>query len=337
MLTSGDHPDDASRCQQLGIAGYLLKPVKQSELLEAIETALGIAQTTSAAIDAVETIPAPQRGLRILLAEDSYFNQKLAVALLERQNHSVTVANNGQEAVRALESDQFDLVLMDVQMPIMDGLATTRVIRALEERLPIREDLPRELVSDLSRRLRSGHLPIVAMTAHAMDEDRQRCLTAGMDAYITKPFQPKELSTTLRSLVAIDPFPVEGQHEQDGSTLSRTKAPNRAAIATHLQASTGLSPDQVARILTAACMSMRANLDKARKALAEDDGAALANAAHSLKGTLLQCGLARLAARAEEIDRGSRAHLVRPYGELLAELEAGLSALILDDTSSPTD
>jgi CheY-like chemotaxis protein len=181
MLTSGDRPEDGQRCQQLGIAAYLLKPVKQSELLEAIEMALGLAGPAKAAVP-VGAAPAPARRLCVLLAEDSLVNQKLAVALLERQGHVVTVANNGREALAASERQEFDLVLMDLQMPEMDGFEATLAIRLREQQ--------------------SGrHLPIIAVTAHALKGDDTRCLAAGMDAYISKPIRARELYEAIDRVV----------------------------------------------------------------------------------------------------------------------------------------
>ena len=135
MLTSGDRPNDTGECERLGIAAYLLKPIKQSELLEAIELALGFWERGGAARPAADRARVPRgRSLRILLAEDSLVNQQLAVALLESEGHAVTVANNGREAVAAAETGGFDLVLMDLQMPEMDGLEATAMIRAKRAR-----------------------------------------------------------------------------------------------------------------------------------------------------------------------------------------------------------
>jgi CheY-like chemotaxis protein len=175
MLTSGDRPGDIARCEQLGVAAYLLKPIHQSELLESITLALGAvtSQGDGATPIAVEE-PLPLRPLRILLAEDSLVNQKLAGGLLAKYGHTVVVANDGNEALAALEAQEFDLVLMDVQMPGMDGFEATAAIRAREKH--------------------SGrHVPIVAMTAHAMKGDRERCLEAGMDDYVAKPISVKHL------------------------------------------------------------------------------------------------------------------------------------------------
>lgn len=183
MLTSGDRPGEIARCEQLGIATYLLKPVKQSELFDAIVMALGVntveEETPSAAA------PPPSRAgrpWRVLLAEDSLVNQKLAVGLLEKHGHQVTVANHGREAVAALESQDFDLVLMDVQMPEMDGYEATAAIRARE-------------------RETGRHTPIIAMTAHAMKGDRERCLEAGMDAYVAKPIRAQQVFETIAQVL----------------------------------------------------------------------------------------------------------------------------------------
>jgi CheY-like chemotaxis protein len=183
MLTSGDRPGDISRCQQLGVAAYLLKPIKQSELFEAIAMALGIGGPED---EAVETVAAEQasrlHSLRILLVEDSLVSQKLGVGLLEKNGHRVVVANHGREAIAALDAQDFDLVFMDVQMPEMDGFEATEFIRAREKRI-------------------GGHIPIIAMTAHAMRGDRERCLEAGMDGYISKPIRAKEVLETIAKLL----------------------------------------------------------------------------------------------------------------------------------------
>jgi PAS domain S-box-containing protein len=177
MLTSGDRPEDMSHCADLGIAAYLLKPAKQSELLEAIEQTMGVLITKRDLTATLADLPAKRR-LRILLAEDSMVNQKLAMALLEQQGHTVTIAINGREAVEAAERESFDLILMDVQMPEMDGLEATAAIRAWE--------------------VANGmHTPIIAMTAHALKGDRERCLEAGMDGYVAKPIRPKLLAEAI--------------------------------------------------------------------------------------------------------------------------------------------
>jgi len=174
VLTSGGRPGDAARCAELGIAAHLLKPVKQSELFDSLMLAVApsIAKREESEDDG--TAADDVAPLRILLAEDGLANQKLAVGLLTRWGHAVEVANDGREAVDRTAAEAFDLVLMDVQMPVMDGLEATREIRA------------RELQT-------GGRLPIIAMTAHAMKGDRERCLEAGMDGYVSKPIRKREL------------------------------------------------------------------------------------------------------------------------------------------------
>jgi two-component system sensor histidine kinase/response regulator len=179
ILTSGEMPHDRQQCDELGVSSHLLKPVKKSELYDALVAAL-------ASRDAVVFQPAhhqePEefRSLKILLAEDSAVNQMLAKVLLERDGHTVTIAHNGREAVQLVASMRFDLVLMDVQMPVQDGLDASMDIRR------------REKIQNKAR------LPIVALTAHAMKGDREKCLEAGMDEYLSKPIRAADLYATIR-------------------------------------------------------------------------------------------------------------------------------------------
>ena len=164
------------------VAAYLLKPIKQSELLDAIQTALGVAVPKRVLQPVAESQEA--RGLRILLAEDSIVNQKLAMALLQDRGHLVTLARNGSEAVAISASAPFDLILMDVQMPEMDGFEATTAIRERE-------------------RGTGQRIPIVAMTAYALKGDRERCLTAGMDGYVAKPIRAQELFAAIGKLYPV--------------------------------------------------------------------------------------------------------------------------------------
>ena len=190
MLTSLGHQADGGRCRELGLANYLVKPVKQSELLRAVLASLGAARPRAAAAvkppapaGRAATALAPTTGrLRILLAEDNAVNRLVAVRLLERQGHSVAVACDGRQAVDALEREQFDLALLDVQMPELDGFEVAAAVRAREE--------------GTGRRL-----PLVALTAHAMQGDRERCLDAGMDDYVTKPIQMERLTQVMADLL----------------------------------------------------------------------------------------------------------------------------------------
>lgn len=177
VLTSAGRRGDAELCRDLGVKGYLTKPVKHSELLDAIITVIGlnlVREEPAPPLVTRHTLRHTRPKLNILLAEDNLVNQKLAVRILEKRGHAVAVANNGREALEKLKNTLFDLVLMDVQMPEMDGFEATRAIRAGED--------------GAGRRL-----PILAMTAHAYQGYRERCLEAGMDGYISKPINATKL------------------------------------------------------------------------------------------------------------------------------------------------
>ncbi len=179
-MTTASQPLDTARNSALGIARCILKPLKQADLLDAVVQALGSATTAPAGAGRAQ--PEPARPLRVLLAEDGLVNQRVAAGLLQRRGHTVVVANNGREAVEALQKEPFDLVLMDVQMPEMDGLEATALIRERE-------------------RATGGHVPIIATTADAMEGDRQRCLDAGMDAYLSKPIRADALYAAVEAIL----------------------------------------------------------------------------------------------------------------------------------------
>ncbi|MGA3016315.1 MAG: response regulator [Bryobacteraceae bacterium] len=190
MLTSAGQRGDAARCKDIGIEVYLLKPVKQSALIEAIARSLGRPAGAGPLPLTRHSLNESRRKLRVLLAEDNPINQKLAVRLLEKQGHSVTVANDGVQAVAAVEDGEFDLVLMDVQMPNMSGLEATAAIRTLE-------------------RGTGKHVPIVAMTAHAMKGDQERCVGAGMDGYVSKPIRPDNMLEVIARVTSRAPETAE--------------------------------------------------------------------------------------------------------------------------------
>jgi len=187
MLTSAGHRGDAARCQELGVAAYLLKPIRQSELREAIARVL-VAKEQNGAIPLVtryslQDARDPLSSLRVLLVEDNAVNRLLATRLLEKRGHRVAVATNGREALDALENESYDLIFMDVQMPEIDGIEATVAIREREK-------------------ANGNHQPIIALTAHAMKGDEERCLNAGMDGYLSKPIRPQELDEILEKYVA---------------------------------------------------------------------------------------------------------------------------------------
>jgi len=187
MLSSCDLSNDALRCRELGISRYLVKPVMQADLLDAILVTLGIAAAQPEEQSVARGSAAPSgrevlAGRRVLVAEDHPVNRKLVIKMLEKRLLKPVLVTNGTEVLRALESDTFDLILMDVQMPGMDGLQTTTDIRENEKATGL-------------------HIPILAMTAHAMNRDREKCLEAGMDAYLSKPVKPSELYAAIEELL----------------------------------------------------------------------------------------------------------------------------------------
>jgi len=190
MLTSGSYAGDVARSRELGADAYLIKPVRRTELLRTIVQVLSAHPPASRPIstwrDSVRQLATELRsqslsGLRILVAEDNIINQKYALSVLENEGYSAIVVGNGREALVALERESFDLVLMDIHMPDMDGFEATSSIRARE-------------------RFTGRRTPIVAVTAHAMTGDRDKCLAAGMDGYVSKPIRKAELLETITNL-----------------------------------------------------------------------------------------------------------------------------------------
>jgi len=260
LLTSGGQSGDNLRRKELGIAAYIAKPIKQAELWQAIMQALGMPLATDLS---TPTLPQPlseNLRLRILLAEDNLVNQRLAVRLLERRGHTVVVANNGREALAALQKHPLDVILMDVQMPDMDGFETTALIRHEEKTT-------------------GKHIPIVAMTAYAMTGDRERCLAAGMDHYISKPIRAKEL---LETVEAISPSTAESaplapaDNVEVADVLDKDAALTRAGDDRELLC-------ELAELFLRECPRLMGDI---RSAIADGDASRLKCAAHSLKGSI---------------------------------------------------
>jgi two-component system sensor histidine kinase/response regulator len=183
MLTSAGHQYDVVRCRNLGIVSYLFKPIREAELFSAILTAIGKTAPVPRPMTTLSQRNRPARGecLQILLAEDNRINQTVAIRTLEKMGHSVVLAHDGREALSLLKAARFDLVLMDIQMPEMDGFTATREIRNGEKQT-------------------GSHIPIIAMTAHALRGDRERCLESGMDGYVAKPIKAQELAEAIASI-----------------------------------------------------------------------------------------------------------------------------------------
>jgi len=267
MLTSVGLRGDAQKCKEFGIAGYLTKPIKQFELLETITTVVGQGDhaTIGQTLMTRHIVRENHRSLRILLAEDNLVNQKLAVRLLEKRGHKVTVANHGKEAIDLLgdpADKKFDLVIMDVQMPEMDGVEATARIREMEQ--------PTGL-----------HIPIIAMTAHAMKGDKERFLVAGMDSYVAKPIQAQLLFDTIDNL--IDP---PGNNAGDRFAESETTETSAATENHALIEKFSDDPDLLREIAGIFIDTHEEMLSAIREAIEQNDATAIHMSAHALKGSV---------------------------------------------------
>jgi CheY-like chemotaxis protein len=277
--------------------------VKQSELWDAIATVL---HTTGAREkrepEAVhKNRKTSAQALHILLAEDNAVNQQLAVQLLEKHGHSVVVAENGREAVDAVAHEEFDLVLMDVQMPVMGGLEAAMEIRRHEQSS-------------------GAHVPIVAMTAHAMDGDREKCLESGMDGYVSKPIDPKTFLKTVEDLgrhSSADGKGVvaaaHGRKPLDADALLARFAGNRKLLRAILKTFREDCPMMMARI---------------RDAIKQQNPVAIADAAHALKGSVGNFGETAALESAREIEKRGRQGKLDGTWEKYATLEDDIALLL---------
>jgi signal transduction histidine kinase/CheY-like chemotaxis protein len=313
VLTSIGRPGDARRCREAGADGYLTKPVLGSELLEAIRTVLGSTPAGEAERPLVtrHSLRESRRRLSILVAEDNPVLQTLAQRMLERPGHQVVTVGNGREAVEALAAGAFDLVLMDVHMPAMDGLEATVEIRGRE-------------------RSNGRHVPIVALTASSLAGDRERCLAAGMDGYVTKPLKADELFAVIESLTA--PAAASAAHAEDAPADPPAPVLDREAMLEHVDGDLGL----LAEIVVIYGAEGPQQLADLRAALERRDAPVARRAAHSLKGVLGTLGgraASAVAARIEHLAAdgdlagaaGTVPELAREMERLAPELESALA------------
>jgi PAS domain S-box-containing protein len=278
--------------------------------------------------------------LRILVVDDNDSNRFLAKALFQRDMHQTAEAGNGLEALQLLLIQDFDLLLMDVQMPVMDGLKVTRIIRACEQKACnlVSEDLDPDLRDKLHQRLRGGHVPIIALTAHDMQEDKQRCLDAGMDGYAIKPFKTDDIypiyyqvycqkkNNALHHADAAHYAPIP---EDSMDTVPEKDQDLIAKVAEYLKNIYSLEPEQVEQMLQLSAHSIAETLAQAKEAWAGKDLAALSAAGHKAKGILLGVGLKDQADQARQIEAASKEGKDLDYMAILQELEEGLQSLLV--------
>jgi two-component system, sensor histidine kinase and response regulator len=299
MLTSGGQRGDADRCRQLGISSYLSKPVRQWELREAILRVLGLRpqRGESSRLVTRHSLQETPKRLRILLAEDNAVNRELTLRILSKRGHSVEVVVNGRRAVEALETKAFDVVLMDVQMPEMDGFEATAAIRKREATAGTR-------------------IPIIAMTAHAMKGDRERCLGAGMDGYISKPVQAQELLKITEAL-ASDSGPFDAMDEPVGAVMDRSLALAR------VDGDAALLAD-LAKLF---CEESPKMLAAIKDAVAAKDAERLQRAAHSLKGAVSTLAAQKAIDAALKLERLGRAGDLQEAEKAYEALESAINRL----------
>jgi two-component system sensor histidine kinase/response regulator len=303
MLTSAGRRGDANRCKELGISGYLMKPVKQSDLYDAIATVLGASpgERESGRLVTRHSLREETRKYRILLAEDNPVNQRVAIRVLEKRGHQVTLACNGLEVLEKLDQGSFDVVLMDIQMPEMDGLEATRIIRKREEQ-------------------NGTHIPIIAMTAHAMKGDREMCLDAGMDEYVPKPLKPVQLFTAMNQLLSGG---AEGRMTAQEAGVPTLEL-DREAILANLEGDEEL----LAEIIQMFIEDAPNLLERIRTALGEGGLEEVQRNAHALKGAVGNFGKGEAYAAAQTMEQHGREGELASAREHLAVLEGQMASVV---------
>jgi signal transduction histidine kinase/CheY-like chemotaxis protein len=322
LLSSAGWSEDIARCRELGIARSLIKPVKQSDLLNSIVHAL---EDTALR----EEYSAAERGLapedkrrRVLLAEDGLVNQKVAVSLLEERGHTITVVNNGKKAIEEVRRGDYEVVLMDVQMPEMDGFTATAAVRAFEAE-------------------QGGYTPIIAMTAHAMKGDRERCLQAGMDAYVAKPVVPAELYAAVEADYESASVRRASSSATGGDMRQATDAGQR--VLTEVQSSVAdplpAWDEAIARfggkedlILELAGMFLEEGpqlMQQIRDYIEAGSAAELRRAAHTLKGSADVIGATPAMAVAGQLEELGRTENLAQAPALCAELARAMEDILV--------
>jgi PAS domain S-box-containing protein len=301
MLTSAGQPEDVSRCQALGISAYLTKPVKQSELFDVIVSVLSPQDQKLLSVSPKRRVPPfTQRRLQVLLAEDNSVNQMLATRILEKMGHHVTVVGNGREAVSASQAGRFDLIVMDVQMPEMDGFEATAAIRKWQE-------------------TSNERIPIIAMTAHVMKGDRERCLAAGMDAYVSKPIRIGDLEGAIGQVMV----PSRTPSTSTGTVRKVSEVVDEAVLLAGLDGDYHLLR-KLARLFMADCPKQLAEI---KAAIELGDAERLWRAAHTLKGSVGNFAAERACEAAQRLEILGRDGNINAAQDACLALEDELSFL----------
>jgi two-component system sensor histidine kinase/response regulator len=299
MLTSAGQRGDAQRCRELGIRGYLTKPVSRADLLDMVAGVLGGPEDAGDVTPEVVTrhrIHESRRQLRVLLAEDNQVNQEVAATMLRKRGHQVDVVDNGRQAVERCRRQRYDVVLMDIQMPEMDGLEATRAIRALPD---------------------SRGLPIVALTAHALRDERDRCLAQGMNAYVTKPFKAYELFAA-----------AEGWGARAAPAPAPAERPPVDLDAFRKEMAAAGAADAVNGIVGSFVANTPPRIAAIAEAVAAGRTAEVARLAHTCKSSAAQLGARRLATLLGELEQDAKDGTTNGLSDRLETLRAEAQAAV---------
>jgi len=326
MLSSAGIKGDVQRSRDVGILGYISKPASRDELTQLMTRILGRGLHSSAEApqnQAVTGKPATVSStLHVLLVEDNAINQKLAVTLLERWGHKVTVADNGSIAVDLVAQNTYDVVLMDMMMPVMNGVDATKIIRENE-----RKDAQIAQSRSLAQRRR---LPIIAMTANAMEADRELCISAGMDDYLSKPIRSQELQEMLQKL-ALEQASTNAAAPTSATSATVAQAPSIPRRTSTFDYSAGLQAmdQEIFEIIAQVFIdNWPEDLQRMRTGLENGDCTPLLHSGHALKGTLAMFGAqpaSELAARIEECAGRTE---IEALPALMAALEVEVARLL---------
>ncbi|MGA8234568.1 MAG: response regulator, partial [Candidatus Acidiferrales bacterium] len=305
MLSSAGLRGDAVRCREIGVSAYLTKPIRQSELLDAIVTALATRPTTNLPSSLVtrHSLRENRTQVRILLVEDNAVNQLVVLRILEKQGHAVTIAADGKKALAALGKDSYDLVLMDIQMPEMNGWEATRAIRE-------------------SEKATGEHIPIAAMTAHAMKGDEERCIAAGMDDYLTKPIHTPELLALIGKIGSRRA--VAGRIEMASAGPGPGSSIDLPAVLNRLEGDRELF-DEMAQLFREGCPRI---MEDIRSAVDTRDAKALQRHAHNLKGASANLGAVGVSRAAAALEDCARSGNLEGADDLFKSLELNLGQLL---------
>jgi CheY-like chemotaxis protein len=308
MLTSAANRGDTQRCSALGVTSYLFKPIRRMELLTAM---LGVLEQGRIIPEPTTSMPPKQAArpnvLNILLAEDNLVNQRVASRILEKMGHAITVANNGAEALALLSDRSFDLVLMDIQMPQMDGITATKTLR----------------MQETTSRL---HMPIVAMTAHAMKGDREACLEAGMDGYVSKPINTKELELAIAQAIGLKSTDLGGTKIKAHQQAQSAKPAN--VDFKQMLERLGSDETLLYEVIDIFVDQAPKHLEALRRAIAQGDAESVERTAHSMKGELGYLGIAEVTQMARELEELGRTHTLEQAAKVFVSLEPEINDMV---------